>query len=160
MPSLAASRRSSVTVIAPAPEPVPFDAPRLRAAAFAPSRPRAVRVFFGSLAMDFCRRAPVCAFFTFLRAACRCFCVAIVRSAYPGSARATRRPALHRHTRGGPLAVRVAQAEHHDPRAHPARHALQDEPAPLRARDPDETPAVREPEVDRVAEAGRPRPPA
>src|ERR671937_376003 len=40
MPSRAASRRSSVTVIAPAPVPVPFDAPRLRAAAFAPSRPK------------------------------------------------------------------------------------------------------------------------
>ena len=32
MPSLAASRCSSVTVIAPAPLPVPRDAPRLRAA--------------------------------------------------------------------------------------------------------------------------------
>ena len=41
MSSRAASRRSSVTVIAPAPEPVPFEAPRLRAAALAPSRPSA-----------------------------------------------------------------------------------------------------------------------
>ena len=39
MSSLAASRRSSVTVIAPAPLPVPLDAPRLRAAAFAPCGP-------------------------------------------------------------------------------------------------------------------------
>jgi hypothetical protein len=58
MPSLAASRRSSVTVFAPAPVPVPFEAPRLRAAAFAPSRPSAVRVFFGSFVMVFFRRAP------------------------------------------------------------------------------------------------------
>ena len=41
MSSLAASRRSSVTVIAAAPVPVPLVAPRFRAAAFAPSRPRA-----------------------------------------------------------------------------------------------------------------------
>src|SRR5215211_6393191 len=77
MPSLAASRRSSVTVIAPAPLPVPFEAPRLRAAALAPSRPSAVRVFFGRLVMVRFLDAPACAFLTFLRAACRCFCVAI-----------------------------------------------------------------------------------
>jgi hypothetical protein len=54
---LAASRRSSVTVIAPAPEPVPFEAPRLRAAALAPSRPRAERVFCDSFVMVFFWRA-------------------------------------------------------------------------------------------------------
>src|SRR5439155_10060104 len=76
MPSLAASRCSSLTVSAPAPLPVPFEAPRLRAAALAPSRPSAVRVFFGSFVIVFFRRAADCAFFTFLRAAWRCFCVA------------------------------------------------------------------------------------
>src|SRR5437588_8940583 len=49
IPSLAASRRSSVTVIAPAPVPVPREAPRLRAAALAPSRPRAERVLLDRL---------------------------------------------------------------------------------------------------------------
>jgi hypothetical protein len=64
---------------------VPFDAPRLRAAAFEPSRPSAVRVFFDSFVMVFFLRAPVCAFLTFLRAALRCFSVAIP-SCYPGPA--------------------------------------------------------------------------
>src|SRR5688572_26083948 len=59
IPSRAASRRSSVTVIAPAPVPVPFVAPRLRAAALAPSRPSALRVFFGSFVIVFFCRAPV-----------------------------------------------------------------------------------------------------
>jgi hypothetical protein len=68
IPSRAASRRSSVTVIAPAPLPVPLEAPRLRAAAFAPSRPRAVRVLLDNLVIDLFRRAPTCAFLTFLRA--------------------------------------------------------------------------------------------
>src|SRR3954451_6542589 len=77
MPSRAASRCSSVTVIAPAPLPVPFEAPRLRAAALAPSRPSALRVLLDSLVMVFFFRAPDCAFFTFFRAAWRCFCVAI-----------------------------------------------------------------------------------
>src|SRR2546421_11081942 len=77
MPSLAASRRSSVTVIAPAPLPVPFEAPRLRAAALAPSRPSAVRVFFESFVIVFFWRAPAWPLLTFLRAACRCFRVAI-----------------------------------------------------------------------------------
>src|SRR5204863_9232379 len=58
MSSLAASRRSSWTVIAPAPLPVPFDAPRLRAAAFAPSRPRSLRVFDESFVIVFFWRAP------------------------------------------------------------------------------------------------------
>jgi hypothetical protein len=57
MPSLAASRRSSVTVIAPAPRPVPFDAPRLRAAALAPSRPSALRVERESFVIVFFLRA-------------------------------------------------------------------------------------------------------
>src|SRR5204862_8114791 len=69
IPSLAASRRSSVTVIAPAPLPVPLEAPRLRAAALAPSRPRALRVLLDSLVIVFFLRAPACAFLTFLRAA-------------------------------------------------------------------------------------------
>src|SRR5215208_5651352 len=77
MSSLAASRRSSVTVMAPAPLPVPFDAPRLRAAAFAPSRPSALRVLRESLVMVFFCRAPFWAFLTFFRAACRCFWVAM-----------------------------------------------------------------------------------
>src|SRR4051812_45012088 len=84
MPSLAASRRSSVTVIAPAPVPVPLDAPRLRAAALAPSRPRSLRVRPDSFVMVFLRRAPACAFLTFLRAACRCLVVAMPVP-YPGS---------------------------------------------------------------------------
>ena len=69
MPSLAASRRSSVTVIAPAPEPVPFEAPRFRAAALAPSRPSADLVFADSFVMLFFCRAPAWAFLTFFRAA-------------------------------------------------------------------------------------------
>src|SRR5687767_1526497 len=77
MSSRAASRRSSVTVIAPAPLPVPFDAPRLRAAAFAPSRPSADRVSFERFAIDLFSRAPAWAFLTFPRAASRCFFVAI-----------------------------------------------------------------------------------
>src|SRR4051812_830591 len=91
MPSFAASRRSSGTVIAPAPLPVPFDAPRLRAAALAPSRPRSLRVLLDSLLIVFFWRAPDCAFLTFFRAAWRCFSVAmaislrspLLRSAYP-----------------------------------------------------------------------------
>lgn len=51
MPSRAASRRSSVTVIAPALLPVPRLAPRLRAAALAPSRPSAARVCLGRAEM-------------------------------------------------------------------------------------------------------------
>src|SRR5919198_5060451 len=86
IPSRAASRRSSVTVIAPAPVPVPFVAPRLRAAALAPSLPSAVRVFFGSLAMVLFRRAPAWACLTFLRATWRCFCVAILVSSRWSSA--------------------------------------------------------------------------
>src|SRR5215213_4614073 len=77
MSSRAASRRSSVTVIAPAPLPVPFDAPRFRAAAFAPSRPSALRVLLESLVIVFFLRAPAWAFFTFLRAAWRCLLVAM-----------------------------------------------------------------------------------
>jgi hypothetical protein len=65
MPRLAASRRSSVTVIAPAPRPVPFDAPRLRAAALAPSRPSALRVERESFVIVFFLRAPAWAFLTF-----------------------------------------------------------------------------------------------
>ena len=73
MPSFAASRRSSVTVIAPAPLPVPFEAPRFRAAAFAPSRPRAERVLLESSVMVFFWRAPAWAFLTFFFAVWRCF---------------------------------------------------------------------------------------
>jgi hypothetical protein len=58
-------------------EPVPLVAPRLRAAAFEPSRPRAVRVFFDSFVIVFFLRAPTWAFLTFLRAAARCLVVAI-----------------------------------------------------------------------------------
>jgi hypothetical protein len=46
------------TVIAPAPLPVPFEAPRLRAAALAPSRPRSLLVCFDSLVIVFFLRAP------------------------------------------------------------------------------------------------------
>src|SRR5215207_1011985 len=74
--SRAASRRSSVTVIAPAPLPVPFEAPRLRSAALAPSRPSAERVCLESFEMVCFSRAPAWAFLTFLRAVSRCFCVA------------------------------------------------------------------------------------
>jgi hypothetical protein len=77
MPSRAASRRSSVTVMAPAPLPVPFDAPRFRAAALAPSRPSEDRVSLERFEIERYSRAPVCAFLTFLRAAARCFWVAI-----------------------------------------------------------------------------------
>src|SRR4051812_6490320 len=84
MPSLAASRRSSGTVIAPAPLPVPFEAPRLRAAALAPSRPRSRRVSADSFEIVFFLRAPDWAFLTFLRAAFRCFSVAMARL-YPGA---------------------------------------------------------------------------
>src|SRR4051812_48317159 len=86
IPSLAASRRSSVTVIAPAPLPVPLEAPRFRAAALAPSRPRSRRVLLDSLAMVFFLRAPFWAFFTFARAARRCFSLATT-SAYPDEKR-------------------------------------------------------------------------
>jgi hypothetical protein len=69
MPSLAASRRSSVTVMAPAPLPVPLEAPRLRAAALAPSRPSAERVLLDSFVIVFFWRAPAWAFLTFFFAA-------------------------------------------------------------------------------------------
>jgi len=59
MPSLAASRRSSATVMAPAPDPVPRDAPRFRAAAFAPSRPSADFVELGRFAIVRFRRDAV-----------------------------------------------------------------------------------------------------
>jgi hypothetical protein len=55
---------------------VPFDAPRLRAAALAPSRPSALRVERESFVIVFFLRAPAWAFLTFLRAARRCFSVA------------------------------------------------------------------------------------
>ena len=58
MPWRAGSRRSSVTVIAPAPLPVPLVAPRLRAAALAPSRPSALRVCLDSLLIVRFLRAP------------------------------------------------------------------------------------------------------
>src|SRR5581483_2702136 len=82
IPSFAASRRSSVTVIAPAPLPVPLEAPRLRAAAFAPSRPRALRVSLERLAIVRFSRAPLWACLTFLRAAARCFSLAMIAD-YP-----------------------------------------------------------------------------
>src|SRR5437899_1175464 len=82
IPSFAASRRNLVTVIAPAPVPVPREAPRLRAAAFAPSRPRALRVWAGRLAIVRLARAPACAFLTLRRAVARCLLVAML-GAYP-----------------------------------------------------------------------------
>src|SRR5690242_7075046 len=89
----AASRRSSVTVIAPAPVPVPLEAPRLRAAALAPSRPSAERVSDDRFLMVCFWRAPDWAFLTFLRAVSRCFCVAM-RRYYPSVVVAHRAPAL------------------------------------------------------------------
>ena len=67
--SRAASRRSSVTVMAPAPVPVPREAPRFRAAAFAPSRPSADRVLLDRFAIVRLLREADWAFLTFLRAA-------------------------------------------------------------------------------------------
>lgn len=86
MPSLAASRRSSRTVIAPAPLPVPLEAPRFLAAAFAPSPPSADRVDRDSLEIVRLLRAARCAFSTLRRAACRCFSV-LIGVTYPGLGR-------------------------------------------------------------------------
>jgi hypothetical protein len=54
-----------------------LDVRRLRAAAFAPSFPSAVRVFFGRREIVFFRLAALAAFLMFLRAAAFCFVVAI-----------------------------------------------------------------------------------
>jgi hypothetical protein len=50
MPSRAAPRRSSGTIIAPAADPVPFESP---ACGPRPLRPRAERVYFESLVIIF-----------------------------------------------------------------------------------------------------------